>query len=231
MKHKSDYPSKYRPRRVSEVYGQKNIRRVVAKGLDEGSLPNSLMFYGPSGTGKTSMSRIIAMGLSCLKGPSSEPCGECEVCSRVIRDCLLEYEEVNAAHVTGVDSLRDMRGKFQTAPWTPAQYKIFVFDECHRLSKEAQTLLLKEVEDGLHLIYFIFCSTDPDKILITLRNRCMPFEFTRIPPCEIRQLLHDVCQKERVEYIPEVLDEIVTESDGLARNALYLLQQKVMLLT
>jgi len=127
--------------------------------------------------------------------------------------------------------MRELRRDFWGHPMDGSKYKIYVFDECHRLSQEAQTLLLKDIEDGHPMNHFIFCSTDPGKVIKTLRNRCMDFEFKPLPPDEMRRLLQDVCQKERVKYVPEVLDEIVKDAEGLARNALYLLQKKVMLLT
>jgi DNA polymerase-3 subunit gamma/tau len=230
MKSKTDYPSKYRPTRISEIYGQAEIKKVVARGLDNGSLPNSLLFYGPSGTGKTTIARIIAMGSNCEKGHSSEPCCECRACREVIHESPFIYHEINCANVTGIDHMRKFRGHFYSYP-LGGDCNIFVFDECHKLSPETQTLLLKDVEDCVPSTYFIFCSTEPEKIIETLRNRCMAFEFKKIAPEEMRQLLHDVCQKERVIHRSEVLERIIDESDGMARNALFLLQQAVMLLT
>lgn len=231
MRNRSDFPDKYRPKRITEIYGQQDIKKVLAKGINDGSLPNAMMFHGPSGSGKTTIARIIGMGLNCEKGRSSEPCGICNSCQRVINDSHLAYFELNSANVTGIDYMRMFRENFYAMSIDCSEYQIFVFDECHRLSAEAQTLLLKEVEDCHSANYFIFCSTDPEKILKTLRNRCMSFEFKAIPEKEMRRLLQDVCEKERVIHNPGVLERIIEESEGMARNALYLLQQKIMLLT
>lgn len=228
---KGNYPRIYRPLRVSEVYGQQQAKRIIGRGLDEGSLPTTLLFHGISGTGKTTCARIAAMGLTCEKGMTSEPCCECDSCRGIFGGgghfALYEF---NAAHFTGIDHMRKEASNFYCYP-IGFKNKIIVFDECHRLSKEAQTLLLKHVEDGIPDTYFIFCSTDPESIIPTLRNRCMPVEFKELSPETIWNLLVDVCRLERVKYAPEVLDKILKKAEGMPRNALHLLQKAVISLT
>lgn len=228
---KGDYPRIYRPLRVSELYGQQQAKRIIGRGLDEVSLPTTLLFHGISGTGKTTCARIVAMGLTCREKMTSEPCCECDSCKGVYGGgghfALYEF---NAAHFTGIDHMRNEAANFDCVPMG-FNKKIIVFDECHRLSREAQTLLLKVVEDGIPDTYFIFCSTDPENIIPTLRNRCVPVEFQKLQDEVIWELLVDVCKCERVKYAPEVLDKIVTKSEGMARNALHLLQKAVISLT
>ena len=117
MRNRSDFPDKHRPRRISEIYGQQDITKVIACGIDDGSLPNAMMFHGPSGTGKTTIARIIGMGLNCENGRSSEPCGKCNSCKKVINDSHLAYFELNSANVTGIDYMRKFRENFAQGQW------------------------------------------------------------------------------------------------------------------
>lgn len=223
----SDYPTAYRPCRISEVYGQERPVRIINRGLNEKSLAHSLLLHGPSGTGKTSVARIIAGGLVCEEGPTGEPCCECESCKRVFNLCHLSVIEVNGAGIRGADYIRKLSDEFRVLPMWGPRHKIFIFDECHQLSKEAQSILLKEIEDTWEGNYFIFCSTDPEKLIDTLRYRCMPVELTEIPPAEMERLLRDVCESEGVEARHDVLDAIITKANGMARNALLGLQEAV----
>ncbi len=224
---KGDYAKVYRPCRISEVYGQEEIKKIIANGLNDKSLGKTLLFYGTSGTGKTTIGRIIGMGLNCQKGPTSEPCCDCEGCMSVHRGGSFGFCEFNAGYFSGVEKMRETKRNFAAAPLGPNRYKICLFDECHRLSKEAQTLLLKEVEDGFGHVWFILCSTEIKSIIPTLINRCMKLEFKELPPDDIRKLLLDVCQCEGIKPDPVILDTIIEEAKGMPRNALFELQKAV----
>jgi DNA modification methylase len=223
---KGDYPRVYRPRRISEVYGQENTKQTIAHGLDNGNLPQVLLFHGVSGAGKTTIARIIAMGLNCEKGPTSEPCCECEHCRQVFRGSSFGFQEIDAGRFSGVDDLRKLLQNL-AAGALGHDNKIILFDECQRLSKEAQHVLLKPTEDVYPQTYFIFCTTDPEKVIETLRNRCMPFEFKPIQDEILRQLLIGVCDCEGLEHSSIAIDSIIKEAQGRPRNALTLLQKAV----
>ncbi len=217
----------YRPCRISEVYGQDDIKKVIADGLDNGTLDQVLLFHGVSGTGKTTFGRIVAMGLNCKKGSTSEPCCECEFCKAVLNGCSFAFQEFDAGHLSGVDDMRKERQNFAAAPISYDRKKIILFDECHRLSKEAQHALLKPTEDVYSHIQFIFCTTSPEIMIPTLQNRCMPFEFRELQPEEIKQRLIDVCKCEGLDSNPDILDIIIREAEGMPRNALTQLQKAV----
>ncbi len=222
-----DYPSIYRPCRISEVYGQDEAKLTIANCLDKGTLPHILLFQGVSGTGKTSIGRIIAMGLNCEKGSTSEPCGKCLFCKAVLNHNSFAFQEFNAGYFSGVDKMRKEIQNFDAASMGGERYKIILFDECQRLTQEAQAVLLKPTEDCHADLYFIFCTTDVKKMLDPLQNRCMQFEFKRLQPEELRRLLYDVCENENLEPDSDIIEEIMLEAEGMPRNALWLLQRAV----
>ena len=153
------YPIVYRPCRMSEVYGQDEVRRAIAYSLDQETLPHALLFQGISGTGKTSIGRIIAMGLNCKKGPTSEPCGGCDPCKAVLNGNSLAFRELDAGYLSGIDNMRKECQNFAAAPMGFERVKIILFDECHRLTKPAQNVLLKPIEDSRRHIYYSYsCS-------------------------------------------------------------------------
>lgn len=225
---KGNYSIAYRPCRISEIYGQEEIKKIIGNGLDNDTLANSLLFYGISGTGKTSIERIIAMGIHCAKGPTSEPCCECDSCQLVLYGSHFAFQEFDAAHFRGIDHMRKVVGNFDCAPLGNSKKKIIVFDEAHQLTKDAQNLLLKVVEDSHSNNHFIFCSTEPKGIIETLRNRCMSIEFKKLPGEEMLKLLFDICKCEGIKPDPDVFDAIIKETKGMPRNALFSLQEAVL---
>ena len=221
-----DFHKVYRPWALSEIYGQQDAVKLVLNGLKAGTLSHTLLFSGTSGSGKTTMARTIGMGLNCKKGPTDNPCFNCRACHGILNGAHLAYREINAADYTGVDDMRGLRGNFACGPME-GKHQIFVFDECHRLSDNAQEMLLKEVEDTPEHNYFIFCSTDPGKIKDTLKNRLIEVKFGPFSDDEQKLLLQDVCKIERIKNGREVLDTIIKEAGGMPRNALNLLQKAV----
>ncbi len=221
-----DFPRIYRPYSPNELYGQEEIKQIIINGFKNGTIGHSYLFHGASGTGKTTCARIIGMGLLCEHGPTSMPCGKCQQCKSIMASSNMDFLELNNANFTGIDSMRTLRLDFHYAPFM-GRYKIFVFDECHRMTEATQSIMLKEVEDLIDGVYFIFCSTNPEKIIEPLRNRCMSVEFQPVKDKDIRRMLVDVCEWEGIIYQDGALEPIIKEARGLPRNALFLLQKAV----
>jgi len=224
------YPRIYRPCKVSEVYGQEEARTYIKNALANRKLSNTLLFHGVSGTGKTTLARIVTMALICKKGsPTGEPCGECDSCRAIRSNNHLAYQEFNCARdFSGIEDLREKSRDFNYGS-IGYEKKIIVFDECHVLSAPAQTLLNSVLENSSVDNYYVLCTTSLKRILKPLQNRCIEIEFKESPREVISKLLQDVCKWERIKYQYEVLNTIVEKSNGMARNALFLLQKFVEL--
>jgi len=208
------------------LYGQEEIKQIIINCFKNGTIGHSYLFHGASGTGKTTCARIIGMGLLCEEGPTSMPCGKCQQCKSIMALSNMDFLELNNANFTGIDFMRTLKADFYCSPFM-GRYKIFVFDECHRMTEATQSIMLKEVEDVIDGVYFIFCSTNPEKIIEPLRNRCMSVEFQPVKDNDIRRMLVDVCESEGIIYQDGAMEPIIKDARGLPRNALFLLQKAV----
>jgi len=227
-----DFTQGYRPCRVSEVVGNKKAKRMLRKAFKENKIPHSILFYGLSGSGKTTLARIIQMGLNCEKGPTSEPCCECDSCKRIIkRQTLIPILEFNAVELTK-EHLKEYLSNFEAGGYTSfsgTQTEIMLVDEAHGLTDQQAGLFLKTTEDAAPWNYFIFCTTDPKKLLYTLRNRCtLKIPFEKVVDEEIMKLLSEICENENLQHDEQVLKKIIAQSGGMPREAVIQLQAAVL---
>jgi DNA polymerase-3 subunit gamma/tau len=215
---------KYRPQRFEELVGQEAIASALKQAVASGQTGQAYLFCGPRGVGKTSTARILAKCLNCLKGQMADPCGSCEPCRLVAEGADLDVVEIDGASNNRVEEIRELR---ENAVFSPARcrYRIYLIDEVHMLSLAAFNALLKILEEPPGHVKFIFATTQPQKVLPTVRSRCQRFDFRRIPPEAIRRRLEEVCAAEGIRAAPEGLDQIARRAEGGMRDALVLLDQ------
>ena len=219
---------KYRPQGPQEVLGQEHVVRALMGGVSEGRLAHAFLFCGPRGTGKTSTARILAKMVNCEKGPTAEPCDECEQCALIREGSHLDVVEIDAASHGGVEDARELREKAPTAP-VIGREKVYIIDEAQRLSREAFDALLKVFEEPPPGVRFVLATTEPPKMPATIIGRCQRFDFRRVPLETLAGHLQSIASKEGVTITPEAAEAIARHTEGSVRDALSLLDQAGLL--
>ncbi len=217
---------KYRPSVFADVIGQEHVTVPLSNALESGKTHHAYLFSGPRGCGKTSSARIMARSLNCEKGPTPNPCGECQSCKDLVANGpgSLDVIEIDAATHGLVDDARDLRDKAFFAP-VQSKYKIYIIDEAHQLGTGAANALLKVVEEPPAHVIFIFATTEPEKLISTIRSRTHHYPFRLVPPGTLAAHLEKVCASEGVKVAKGVIPLVVRASGGSVRDALSVLGQ------
>jgi len=217
---------KYRPSTFADVIGQEHVTIPLSNALESGKIHHAYLFSGPRGCGKTSSARIMARSLNCEKGPTPNPCGICQSCKDLVANGSgsLDVIELDAATHGLVDDARDLRDKAFFAP-VASRYKIYIIDEAHQLGPGAANALLKVVEEPPSHVLFIFATTEPDKLISTIRSRTHHYPFRLVPPAILTAHLEKICTAEGIKVAKGVISLVVRASGGSVRDALSILGQ------
>jgi DNA polymerase-3 subunit gamma/tau len=217
---------KWRPQVFEELVGQEHVTRTLQNAIAANRLAHAFLFTGPRGVGKTSAARILAKAMNCLQGPTPKPCGQCENCQEIAGGSSIDVLEIDGASNTGVDNVRELRENVRYLPGR-SKYKIYIIDEVHMLSTSAFNALLKTLEEPPPHVLFIFATTEPHKIPLTILSRCQRFDFKRIPVNLICDRLRAIVSAEGVKIDDDTLVLIAREAEGSMRDAQSLLDQAI----
>src|ERR1700742_1534980 len=212
---------KYRPATFAEVRGQEHVTAPLRQALRSGRINHAYLFSGPRGCGKTSSARILARSLNCVNGPTPDPCGVCDSCVALAPSGpgSIDVIEIDAASHGGVDDARDLRERAFYAP-VAGRYKIYIIDEAHMVTQQGFNALLKLVEEPPPHLKFIFATTEPDKVIPTIRSRTHHYPFRLMAPSVMRDLTEEILHSEHVPFDPLVLPLVVRAGGGSARGGL-----------
>ncbi len=215
---------KYRPQAFDQVIEQVHITRTLTNAISAGRVAHAILFSGPRGTGKTTVARILAKAMNCKEGPTPQPCNICRSCNEITAGHAIDVFEIDGASNNSVDQIRELRENVKYMP-AHSPYKIYVIDEVHMLSTAAFNALLKTLEEPPSHVMFMFATTEPHKIPITILSRCQRYDFRRIGLESISTHMASLCRREGFEMADESLGLIAREAGGSMRDALSLLDQ------
>jgi DNA polymerase-3 subunit gamma/tau len=219
---------RYRPETFAELIGQSQVTDPLRTALRTDRVNHAYLFSGPRGCGKTTSARILARCLNCVEGPTDTPCGKCDSCIELSRDGggSLDVVEIDAASHNGVDDARDLRERAVFAP-ARDRFKIFILDEAHMVTPQGFNALLKIVEEPPEHVKFIFATTEPEKVIGTIRSRTHHYPFRLVPPAQMLEYVGTLCEAEGVTVEPGVLPLVVRAGGGSVRDTLSLLDQLI----
>ncbi len=220
---------KYRPKKISDVVGQNFIVKTIKNAFESDKLAHAYLLTGIRGVGKTTIARIIALGLNCssYEKPVADPCNVCKNCREIIEDRYDEVLELDAASHTSVDDIREIISYIKYRP-TKGKYKVFIIDEVHMLSNSAFNALLKTIEEPPAYVKFIFCTTEINKIPVTILSRCQKFELGRVTKKDIILNLEKITNKENIKIDKDALTSVAKFSEGSLRDSITILEQAVL---
>ncbi|MBU0478120.1 DNA polymerase III subunit gamma/tau [bacterium] len=217
---------KWRPKKFSELIGQEHVTRTLANAVASGHLAHAYIFSGPRGIGKTSTARILAKVLNCPQVKDAVPCNKCNICLEIAEGNNIDVLEIDGASNRGIDEIRNLRDNVRYTP-SQGKYKVYIIDEVHMLTTEAFNALLKTLEEPSEHVKFIFATTEPHKIPLTILSRCQHFSFKRIQTQDLVEHLKHMIKAEKIKVTDEALFLIAKNADGSIRDAQSVLDQLI----
>jgi DNA polymerase-3 subunit gamma/tau len=215
---------KWRPQTFSDLVGQSHVTSTLANAIKNNRVAHAYIFSGARGVGKTTAARILAKAMNCVKGPTPEPCGECDSCREIAAGTSLDVIEIDAASNRGIDQIRELREMVRYAP-AASRSKVVLLDEAHMLTSEASNALLKTLEEPPDRVIFVMATTQPEDLADTIRSRSQHFHFRALTFAEITGRLEEIAKKENLQIEPGALAVIARMAEGSLRDALSLLEQ------